>query len=143
MTEMTFRRLVTTLIFTLAITHVCIGQQSAQATMQVQVTVVEGNSISSAHNSTIDLSNSASLSGLSEIMTMKFNVQANTPIVLSRPDKLDLQDDEGRHLDIPLIYSDTLNDKDITTKVDTNAIPDTESNRGVYKGSLTTAVIYL
>lgn len=140
---MKFRRLVTTLIFTLAITHFSFGQQSAQATMKVQVTVVKGNSITSASNTSLDLTKSMSASSVSEITTMKINRRPNTTVIFNRPDKLDLSDGKGGQLSIPLIYSDQVNEKEVISRVVGKPIQKAENVKGAYKGALTTSIAYL
>ena len=140
---MNFKRLVTTLIFTLAITHFCFGQQSAQATMKVQVTVVKGNSITSASNSSIDLTKSTSASSVSEITNMKIYRRPNTAVVFKRQEKLDLVDENGGKLSLPLIYTDEITDREVFSRVGAKPIQKGEKARGVYKGALTTSVAYL
>lgn len=140
---MVFKRLVSTLIFTLATTFLCLGQQSTQATMKVQVTVVEGNSISAIQKSNIDLTKSSASTGLSELTTMTINKKSNSSVAISRPSELDLVDNEGQNLRIPIFYTDKITDKEIILKMDIKSIGENISNRGDYKGSLTTTIAYL
>ena len=140
---MNFKRLVTTLIFTLAITHFCFGQQSAQATMKVQVTVVKGNSITSASNSIVDLTKSTSPSPVSEITMMKINRRSNATVVFNRQDKLDLIDEKGGKLSLPLIYTDEVTEREVISRVVTKPLQKGENRRAVYKGALTTSIAYL
>lgn len=140
---MNFKRLVTTFILTLAITHFCFGQQSAQATMKVQVTVVKGNSISSASSTSIDLKKSMTATSVSEIATMKINRRSNTAIVFNRPDKLYLIDGKGGQLSIPLIYTDKVTEGEVISTVVAKPIQEAENVKGAYKGALTTSISYL
>jgi hypothetical protein len=140
---MVFKRLITTLIFILAATSVCLGQQSAQATMKVQVTILEGNSISNTQKTNIELSGSSSLNGPSEITTLTINKRTNSAITINRPNKIELKDSRGQNLSLPIIYTDKITDKKITSRVDMESIVDKTSNRGNYKGSFTTTVAYL
>ncbi len=140
---MNLKRLVTTLVFTLAITHFCFAQQTAQATMKVQVTVVKGNSISSASNTNIDLTNSMSVSSGSELTTMKINRRANTTVIFNRPDRLDLSDGKGGQLSIPLMYMDKVTEEEVISRVAAKPIQKAENMKGAYKGALTTSIAYL
>jgi len=120
-----------------------LAQQSAQATMKVQVTVVEGNSISSASNSTINLTKSPSASSVSEITTMKINRRSNAAVVFNKQDKLDLVDEKGGQLSIPLIYTDEVTEKEVISRVVAKPLQKDENAKGTYKGALTTSIAYL
>jgi len=119
------------------------AQQSAQATMRVQVTVVEGNSMTTSEQNLINLSNQGGNDKFSSLNTLSINRKAHSTFVLSRPESLVLRDKEGKVLDLPVHYLDRVGKKGLTSEMKAASINAMNSDIGNCKGTVTTSVAYL
>lgn len=142
---MVFKRLITVLIFSLAITSISLAQKSAQATMKVQVRVVEGNAI--AHHSgahSFNVLEVASGSGTSELTSMKFSKSNNCQASVEKPDLLRLQNEKGEILSIPISYLENGTATGSTLQIKAGWTQDEilQKKRGLFKGELVTSVAY-
>lgn len=142
---MAIKRFVTVLIFSLAITSISLAQKSAQATMKVQVRVVEGNAITQqagAHS--FDVNKMASGSGISELTSMRFKNSGSCQTALDKPEMLHLQNEEGEVLSIPISYLETTTTGGSLIKINAGwSLGKTQpKKKGIYRGELVTSVAY-
>lgn len=120
-----------------------LAQQSAQATMKVQVTVVEGNAITMKQQPKVALNKPEATNRLTELSTIMINKEAGSVFMLKRPESLELTDERGANLEIPVIYNDELSEQGITTEMNFAPLNDTMLTKSTYKGTVTTSVAYL
>ena len=142
-TRQTFISSLLIALLALAITPNLYAQQTSTATMQVQVTVVEGFGVTQANtnnSNTLDLS---SLSGGSKLTTIMIGNRTSKAYALERPNTLKLTNRNGQHLKIPISYVDSIERKGLVSKVSTELPDPTKLTSGTYKGSYTTTVAYL
>ena len=142
---MVFKRIISLLIFTLAITSVTLAQKSAQATMKVQVTVLEGNAVTQqAGANFVNLSQMASGSGTSQLTSMGINRAGNCELAIEKPELLHLINDEGEEITVPVKYMEVLTPNGSNLKVEAGWSwnDQTEKAKGIYKGELVTSVAY-
>ncbi|NGP76958.1 hypothetical protein G3570_09960 [Balneolaceae bacterium YR4-1] len=140
---MNSKRLTVTILFFLASVSTLMAQQAAQATMKVQVTVIEGNSISMHQPQKVVLNKSVTANGLTELSKISFSREPGSVFIMQRPEKMLLRDESGKSLELPVTYQDYITDQGITSEL--NLVPLTETARpaGSLKGTLTTSVAYL
>ena len=120
-----------------------LAQQSAQATMKVQVTVVEGNAITMKQQAKVALNKPEDSSELTELSTVSINSNPGSVYMLKRPERLNLTDDSGTNLEIPVIYHDQLSEQGITSEMNFAPLTDTSLSKSTYKGTITTSIAYL
>lgn len=140
---MNSKRLVLTILLLAAGVAPIFAQQSAQATMKVQVTVIEGNSITMNQHRKVTLNNSEAAKGLSELSTIHFSREPGSVFTMKRQERMSLIDNNGTNLELPVIYNDRITDRGITSELNISTFVDTSLNKGTFKGTLTTSVAYL
>lgn len=141
--KMNSKRLVLTILFVLASVPILMAQQSAQATMKVQVTVIEGNSITMNRNTNLTLNKPGDTDKLTELSTVNFSREPGSVFMMERPEKMNLVGADGTNLEIPVIYIDRLTDQGITTELNLAPHDDTSLRKGTFRGTITTSVAYL
>lgn len=140
---MIFKRLVLTILLLIALVPFVYAQQSAQATMKVQVTVVEGNSMTTSEQNLINLSNQGGSNEFSSLNTLSINRKAHSTFVLNRPESLVLRDKEGKVLDLPVHYIDRAGKNGLTSEMNAASIDANNSQIGDCEGTVTTSIAYL
>jgi len=140
---MNSKRLVLTILLLAAGVAPMLAQQSAQATMKVQVTVVEGNAITMKQQAKVALNKPEDSSELAELSTVSINSKPGSVYMLKRPERLNLTDDRGTNLEIPVIYHDQLSEQGITSEMNFAPLTDTSLSKSTYKGTITTSIAYL
>jgi len=142
---MVFKRIISLLILSLAITSISLAQKSAQATMKVQVRVVEGNAVTQQGGANyVDLSSMASGSGISELTSMSINSIGNCQIAIEKPKFMQLFNEEGDRITVPVSYLQTITPTGNILKVKAgwSRNNQSENTKGTYKGELVTSVAY-
>ncbi|MDX1586429.1 MAG: hypothetical protein R3222_06790 [Balneolaceae bacterium] len=119
------------------------AQQSAQATMKVQVTVVEGNAITLQQREKIELEKADRMGDMTELSTLRLIRKPGSVLMLNRSEKMNLSSDRGQHLQIPVIYHDEETEEGITSKMNITSFPDNTLTGSTYKGTIKTSVAYL
>lgn len=146
MTMTTRLILISSIIFTvivLAITPNLLAQGSSSATMQVQVSVVEGSSITQVNNHNSNIYDLATLSDVSELTTIAISNSNSKAYAIEQSKFLKLTDRSGQYLEIPIKYVDSIKGKDLVLKISTDVSESKDITKGKYKGSYTTSVAYL
>lgn len=142
---MVFKRIISLLILSLAITSISLAQKSAQATMNVQVRVVEGNAITQQGGANyVDLSSMASGSGVSELTSMSISSIGNGQMAIEKPKLLQLFNEDGEQITVPVNYLEMITPTGNLLKVEAGWSwnEQTENAKGTYKGELVTSVAY-
>lgn len=140
---MVFKRLILVTFAFLAITSVSLAQKSAQATMKVQVRVVEGNSVSQDMGANyIPISQMVSGSGITELTTMTFRNATDSKVAIDQSNTVQLYNSQGDLLTIPITYNSTITSDGTLYKIDANWSLDSRERKGNYKGELVTSVSY-
>ncbi|MDX1586682.1 MAG: hypothetical protein R3222_08055 [Balneolaceae bacterium] len=132
------------LILGWGVSQTAFAQQSAQATMKVQVTVVKGSAITVEKEPRITLQRKMDREEVAKISTFRINSADQSVIAFSRPDNIQLQSEEGSSLTLPVFYSDIQSGKQIISQVNAGKISNIQQLPArMYKGALTTSVAYL
>ena len=140
---MNSKRLVLTILLLAAGIAPVFAQQSAQATMKVQVTVIEGNAITMNQQPKVALNKPDTSNELTELSTISINKEPGSVFILERPEKMRLIDEKGENLEIPVVYRDQVSEQGITTEMNFAPVTNTSLAKSTYKGTITTSVAYL
>lgn len=140
---MTTKRLILSLLAVFTITPLTWAQNSAQATMKVQVRVVEGNGISAQHQKTFSLQSRDGQAGDIEIATLKRHGSLLSSVAVEQPRALTLVDEEGREVQLPLQNSSKELTGQLLSRVSLPALNTAEVPGKLYRGSYTTTIAYL
>lgn len=140
---MTTKRFLTTFFFLFIWIFITQAQNSASATMQVSVTVIEGASLQVTETSPTVLHHENCNGGLVNLANVTLAHSEGHNVHITQPDEVYLKNKEGEVLTFRRVYTEEHISKDrFSFQMNYSEQEHAQQRKGNYKGSMTTSIAY-